>query len=125
MYESAKLTGFYLAELIISLFSGRIVNLMAFSLGTEVVLSCLERLSERNRLSLVNKVVLMGGISEVKQFSHLFKRSTYPIEVLNLYSENDMGLKYLFRLSRPFSVPIGLNKVYWNEEELSVSKKGE
>ena len=66
---------------------------------------------------MVNKVALMGGISEVKEFSEFFKKSAYPIEVINLYSQYDNNLKYLFRLSKPFSVPIGLNKMYWNPED--------
>ena len=66
---------------------------------------------------MINKVVLMGGVSEVKEFSEFFKKSKYPIEVMNLYSANDTTVKYLFRLSKPFSVPIGLNEMYWVKEE--------
>lgn len=57
--------GLYLAEIILKVFPDRFINLVGFSLGTEVVACCLERLAERGRLDLINRVVSLGGVANL------------------------------------------------------------
>lgn len=40
----ANITGLYFAELIMNLFDGHFINLIGFSLGTQVITSTLDRL---------------------------------------------------------------------------------
>ena len=63
-FESSIKTGMFLAELIMSSFKGHFVNLIGFSLGTELIKNILERLAFKKQLSMVNKVYLMGGCAD-------------------------------------------------------------
>lgn len=51
-----------------SSFKGYFVNLVGFSLGTELIKNVLTVLSEKNSLSLVNRVCLMGGVANKVEF---------------------------------------------------------
>jgi hypothetical protein len=64
-FESAVTTGEYLAELIIANFEGHFVNLLGYSLGTELIKNLLLRLSQKNCLHMVNKVYFIGGVSDL------------------------------------------------------------
>lgn len=47
------------------------MNLVGFSLGTELIKNILERLAEKRQLSMVNKVYLMGGVADKGELEHI------------------------------------------------------
>ena len=55
-----------MAELLMSNFKGHFVNLVGFSLGTELIKNILKRLEQKKCLEMVNKVYLMGGVCDKK-----------------------------------------------------------
>ncbi|CAG9334998.1 unnamed protein product [Blepharisma stoltei] len=105
MTESQK-AGQKLAEIIKqNAFNGSMINLVAFSLGCNVVYHCLLELSECDR-KIINNVILMGGASNI---SGDWKRCRKAVggRMINAYSRHDGSLKYLYRASE-LSNPIGL-----------------
>ena len=56
-------TGKFLAEFFTRNFQGYFLNLIGFSLGTELIKNILEGLALKDQLSMVNKVYLMGGVA--------------------------------------------------------------
>jgi hypothetical protein len=40
------------------------VNLVGFSLGTEVVFHCLRRLAVRERMGVINRIVMLGAAAD-------------------------------------------------------------
>ena len=107
-YKSALKTGEYLAELIMKNFKGHFINLVGFSLGTELIKNILVRLGEKNCLCMVNKVYFMGGLTDKTEVEEVLKKSPVPLTVINLYSHKDSVLKYLLKLCKPSIDPIGL-----------------
>lgn len=59
----ARNTGKYLAHFIRKVLKNYIINMVGFSLGTEVICSCLQELGED--ANVVNKIVLLGGVAHV------------------------------------------------------------
>ena len=108
-FESAIITGKFVAELLISSFKGHFINLVGFSLGTELIKNILYGLAQKNELSMINKVYLMGGATDKKEFEEIISNSKSPMNVVNLYSDKDAILKYLLKLCKPSIVPLGLN----------------
>ncbi len=45
-------------------FEGHFINLIGFSLGTQVILSSLQRLKKLNKLNIINRVITMGGVAD-------------------------------------------------------------
>lgn len=65
-FDVATVTGVFLADLLVSLFDGHFINLIGFSLGTQVIASALYRLKNRGKLHLVNRIITMGGVADKK-----------------------------------------------------------
>lgn len=80
---------------------------MGFSLGTEVVSHCLSRLTQRGQLGLVNKIVMLGSAANRDEVRSLLERAPLSMEMLNLWSEGDYSIKYIYRLCRLGSVALG------------------
>ena len=47
-----------------NLFDGHFINLVGFSLGTQVIASTLERLKFKDKLHMINRVVTLGGVAD-------------------------------------------------------------
>ncbi len=60
----ATLTGIYFADLLMSLFDGHFINLVGFSLGTQVIASALEQFKKRGKLHMINRFVTLGGVAD-------------------------------------------------------------
>lgn len=63
-FESAILTGEFLAEFIMHNFKGYFINLVGFSLGTELIRNIMVKMAEKNCLHMLNKVYLLGGVAD-------------------------------------------------------------
>ena len=102
----ADKAGEVLADALISKAQGeRPVSLVGYSLGGRVIYSCLLALAERKAFGLIDSVVVMGAPmpSETAEWRNL--RSMVSGRFVNVYSENDYILAFLYRTS---SVQLGI-----------------
>lgn len=67
----ATITGMYFAELIINLFDGHFINLIGFSLGTQVMLSVMDKLKSKGKLHMINRVITLGGVADKNEMISL------------------------------------------------------
>jgi hypothetical protein len=56
-----------------NLFPNCVLNLISFSLGTQVVLSCLEEMQKMGVRDIFNEVVLLGGVANIENFLDMGK----------------------------------------------------
>ena len=57
---------------------------------------------------MINKVILMGGVADRDELGVILSSAPCSTEIINLHSENDLVLRYLLKLCKFASVPIGL-----------------
>ena len=92
--------GKVLAEALINRTQGeRPVTLVAYSLGTRVVWSCLTTLAERGAFGLVESVVLLGAPIPSDIGTWRSMRAAVTGRLINVYSKNDYLLAFLYRTS--------------------------
>jgi len=99
MVRADKL-GTILADIIMNKGQGeRGVSLIGFSLGARAIYVCLMVLAERRAFGLVENVVMMGtpGPSEARVWCTM--KSVVTGRLVNVYSENDYILGFLYRMS--------------------------
>lgn len=92
--------GLVLADALINKGQGeRPVTLIGYSLGARLIYSCLMSLAERRAFGLVESVILMGtpGPSDATVWRAI--RSVVAGRFVNVYSENDYILAFLYRTS--------------------------
>lgn len=53
--------------MLIRLFPNQFVNILGYSLGSELIKSCMERLVELKRESILNNIYLLGGVTDTTQ----------------------------------------------------------
>ena len=102
----ADKAGEVLADALISKAQGeRPVSLVGYSLGGRVIYSCLLALAEKKAFGLIDSVVVMGAPmpSDTSEWRNL--RSMVSGRFVNVYSENDYILAFLYRTS---SVQLGI-----------------
>ena len=63
-FEHAVFSGQLLGRLIMQVFPGYLINLIAFSLGTELVKETLKVLKANKKLDMINQVVMIGGCAD-------------------------------------------------------------
>jgi hypothetical protein len=96
----ADKAGLVLADALVNKAQGeRPVTLIGYSLGARLIYSCLMSLAERRAFGLVESVVLIGtpGPSDATVWRAL--RSVVSGRLVNVYSENDYILAFLYRTS--------------------------
>ncbi len=96
----ADKAGAILADALINKAQGeRPVSLVGYSLGARMIYSCLKALAERKAFGLIDSVVLMGAPmpSDVKDWKMI--RSVVMGRLVNMYSEKDYILGFLYRTS--------------------------
>jgi hypothetical protein len=96
----ADKAGEVLADALISKVQGeRTVTLIGYSLGSRVIYSCLQSLAKRQAYGLVDSAVLMGSPtpSDAPDWRRL--RRVVNGRLINVYSENDSVLAFLYRTS--------------------------
>ncbi|KAL4870137.1 hypothetical protein BDV12DRAFT_184727 [Aspergillus spectabilis] len=92
--------GEVLADALISKVQGeRPVTLIGYSLGSRVIYSCLQSLAKRHAYGLVESAILMGSPtpSDTPDWRRL--RRVVSGRLVNVYSENDSVLAFLYRTS--------------------------
>eukprot|EP00347_Sterkiella_histriomuscorum_P011339 403372831 len=124
--KNAKLTGKMLA---ISLalgfpFKTQTISLIGFSLGTQVIKSCLRMLDKLGATDIVQNVTLMGGASNYKkskqdQWVRIFDDQVAG-HIKNLHTTKDVVL--LFYQVSQMRLPIGRIRIFENIEQ-NVSNK--
>jgi hypothetical protein len=110
-YNEAKVAGIYLAELIIEHFSDRFINIVGFSLGTQVLLCCFDRLLEKGKVHLINRIITLGGVADKHEVEAVLQKCGTSINWLNLWSINDSTVRFLYRACSPRSTPIGASNI--------------
>jgi len=96
----ADKAGLVLADAIMSKVQGeRGVTLIGYSLGARVIYTCLMALAERRAFGLVENVVLMGTPAPSDGRVWTAIRSVVAGRVVNVFSENDYILAFLYRTS--------------------------
>lgn len=96
----ADKAGKVLAEALINRTQGeRPVTLIGYSLGARVIWSCLTTLAERKAFGLVESAVLMGSPLPSDVGTWRTMRTAVSGRLVNVYSENDYLLAFLYRTS--------------------------
>lgn len=92
--------GEVLADALINRAQGeRPVTLIGYSLGARVIYSCLMSLAERKAFGLVESAVLIGAPTPSTSSEWRLMRSVVAGRLVNVYSENDYILGFLYRTS--------------------------
>ena len=108
----ADKAGEVLADAIINKAQGeRPVNLIGYSLGARVIYSCLKTLARRHAFGLVESVVLIGAPTPSDTSDWRIMRSVVSSRLVNVYSENDYVLGFLYRTSSIQYGIAGLQKI--------------
>ncbi|MCJ1297477.1 hypothetical protein MMC08_000263 [Hypocenomyce scalaris] len=108
----AEKAGEVLADALINKAQGeRPVTLIGYSLGARVIYSCLMSLSRRRAFGLVESVVLIGAPTPCTTSDWRVMRSVVAGRLVNVYSENDYVLGFLYRTSSIQYGVAGLQKV--------------
>ena len=104
--------GEVLADALINKAQGeRPVTLIGYSLGARVIYSCLMSLAKRRAFGLVESVVLIGAPAPSTTSDWRVMRSVVASRLVNVYSENDYVLGFLYRTSSIQYGVAGLQKV--------------
>ena len=108
----AEKAGEVLADALINKAQGeRPVTLIGYSLGARVIYSCLTSLAGRKAFGLVESVVLIGAPAPSTTSEWRIMRSVVSGRLVNVYSENDYVLGFLYRTSSIQFGVAGLQKI--------------
>ncbi|KAH8811517.1 hypothetical protein F5884DRAFT_782414 [Xylogone sp. PMI_703] len=108
----ADKAGLVLADALINKAQGeRPVTLIGYSMGARLIYSCLLSLAERKAFGLVENVVLMGTPAPSTAPDWRAMRSVVAGRVVNVYSENDLILAFLYRTSSIHLGVAGLQQI--------------
>ncbi|KAF4446523.1 hypothetical protein F53441_9863 [Fusarium austroafricanum] len=77
----------------------RPITLVGFSIGARVVFSCLQELSKKGAVGIVQNVYMFGSPIVVKMEEYVKAKSVVSGRFVNAYNRNDWILGYLFRLT--------------------------
>jgi pimeloyl-ACP methyl ester carboxylesterase len=96
----ADKAGLVLADAIINKAQGkRPVTLIGYSMGARLIYSCLMSLAERRAFGLVESAVLIGAPAPSDASVWRAIRSVVAGRLVNVYSEKDYVLAFLYRTS--------------------------
>lgn len=96
----ADKAGAILADAVINKAQGeRPVSLVGYSLGGRVICSCLKTLAERKAFGLIDSVVVMGAPIPSDAQDWKMMRSVVMGRLINVYSDKDYILGFLYRTS--------------------------
>lgn len=102
----ADKAGLVLADALINKAQGeRPVTLIGYSLGARLIYACLMSLAERRAFGLIESVALIGAPAPSDSADWRAMRSVVAGRLINVYSENDYILGFLYRTS---SIQLGV-----------------
>ena len=108
----AEKAGEVLADALVNKAQGeRPVTLIGYSLGARVIYTCLMSLAKRKAFGLVESVVLIGAPTPSTAAEWRILRSVVSGRLVNVYSENDYVLGFLYRTSSIQYGVAGLQRV--------------
>jgi len=108
----AEKAGDVLADALINKAQGeRPVTLIGYSLGARVIYSCLMSLAKRRAFGLIESVVMIGAPAPSTTSDWRVMRSVVASRLVNVYSENDYVLGFLYRTSSIQYGVAGLQKI--------------
>ncbi|KAI9681309.1 MAG: hypothetical protein M1817_002592 [Caeruleum heppii] len=108
----ADKAGIVLADALCNKAQGeRPVTLIGYSLGARVIYACLQSLADRKAFGLIESVVLIGAPIPSTASSWRTMRAVVAGRLVNVYSENDYILGFLYRTSSIQLGVAGLEKV--------------
>ena len=108
----ADKAGEVLADALINKAQGeRPVTLIGYSLGARVIYSCLMSLAKRRAFGLIESVVFIGAPMPSTTSDWRVMRSVVASRLVNIYSENDYVLGFLYRTSSIQYGIAGLQKI--------------
>ena len=108
----AEKAGEVLADALINKAQGeRPVTLIGYSLGARVIYSCLMSLARRRAFGLVESIVCIGAPIPSTTSDWRVMRSVVSGRLVNVYSENDYVLGFLYRTSSIQYGVAGLQKI--------------
>ena len=108
----AEKAGEVLADALVNKAQGeRPVTLIGYSLGARVIYACLMNLAKRRAFGLVESVVLIGAPTPSTTADWRVMRSVVASRLVNVYSENDYVLGFLYRTSSIQYGIAGLQKI--------------
>jgi hypothetical protein len=108
----AEKAGEVLADALINKAQGeRPVTLIGYSLGARVIYSCLMSLAKRKAFGLVENVVMMGSPTPSDTSDWRIMRTVVSGRLVNVFSQNDYVLGFMYRTSSIQYGIAGLQKV--------------
>ena len=108
----AEKAGEVLADALIHKAQGeRPVTLIGYSLGARVIYACLKSLARRKAFGLVESAVLIGAPTPSDTSEWRIMRSVVAGRLVNVYSENDYVLGFMYRTSSIQFGVAGLQKI--------------
>ncbi|KAI1497408.1 hypothetical protein F5X99DRAFT_421387 [Biscogniauxia marginata] len=94
----AEKAGLVLAEILMNKIQGeRAVTLVGYSLGARIIYSCLMSLAEKRAFGIVENVVMMGAPCPSDIHAWATMKSVVPGRLVNVWSETDYLLGFLYR----------------------------
>lgn len=102
----ADKAGEILADALVNKAQGeRPVTLIGYSLGARVIFACLTSLAKRRAFGLIENAVLIGAPTPSEADQWRMMRSVVSGRLINVFSENDSVLRFLYRTnSAQFSI---------------------
>jgi hypothetical protein len=122
----ADKAGMILADAIINKVQGeRGISLIGYSLGARTIYTCLMCLAEKRAFGLIENVVMMGSPAPSDPRVWCTLKSVVAGRLVNVYSENDFILGFLYRTSSVQFGVAGLQRIEETEgiENVDVSDK--
>ncbi|KAK6345620.1 hypothetical protein TWF718_007530 [Orbilia javanica] len=117
----AEKAGKILADALINRVQGnRPVTLVGYSLGSRVIYSALVELAERRAFGLIENVYMLGSAAPSSGDGWIKVRSVVSGRVVNVFSEKDYILGFLYRTSAVQFGVAGLQSVKWPDGVESV-----
>ncbi|KAL9620695.1 MAG: hypothetical protein Q9160_004831 [Pyrenula sp. 1 TL-2023] len=108
----ADKAGEVLADALVNKAQGeRPVTLIGYSLGARMIYTCLKSLAKRKAFGLVESAVLIGGPAPSDTADWRIMRTALSGRLVNVYSENDYVLGFMYRSSSVQYGVAGLQKV--------------
>ena len=111
-YEQAEITGRNLAHYLAKshIFEGHAVSLVGFSLGTQVVMSCVYELERIKKPNILYEVLVMGGVAHIDDF---YDHSLLSVShrLINCYCSTDAILGIFLKYTNGDKNPIGLGPI--------------
>lgn len=108
----ADKAGEILADALINKAQGeRSVTLIGYSMGARLIYACLMRLAKREAFGLVESAILIGAPTPSDTADWRFLRAACTGRLINVYSERDRVLAFLYRTSSIQYGVAGLSKI--------------